>query len=229
MPQTVTQSKGTSGAGGATQVLSFNSLPAVGSTIYVFAGTDAFAATANDLTVTDNQSGNTYTRDYDPGGTWFGVAAFSAVCNGSAGTFTITLHSAGNVASEIYIVEVAGSSVTKDVTLHTGGAGSPAATGNSAATATANQIVFAWAVDSSSDNAPPTVGNDLGANNDYNHMDLSYKVVSATGAQSETWSNGSLWDTLLISYQAASASSKARPLVSGGLVNTGLVNNGLAG
>lgn len=199
---------------------SFGTLPSAGNAIFVMSGGWHTTPYTVD-TVTDNQS-NTYTEDKEKvtGGGSGGIQIYSDIDIGTpSGTFTITVDP--TQASSNYMVWLAvefsgvADSAAVDLSESTSSATGDAALTTAGTTAQADELVLALAGVSNDDPnvnlTNPTTGyTELGAYQNSNAIlgfHASYKIVSATGTQSATWTHDNTsqdgWAAIICTYKAA--------------------------
>lgn len=209
-------------AGAASLAVNLGALPAVGNALLI--GIALFQNTSgSDVTsVTDNQTGNTYTKiaeSAETGGEVAMIYACESVAD-STGTFTITVNTnSTNDYLTFGVAEVAGLAATPvDVTdtVTSGPSTTTPSIGPTAATAQASEIAFGVLCCIGAN--PTGLSSPTGYTNVYVQQDTTYQVasvdyeiLSATGTQNPTWtaSNGTQngWSIALATFKAASGST----------------------
>lgn len=194
----------------ATASVSFGSLPAAGSQIVATASPVRIDSdTPLAITASDNQGGTSYAlaiESDEPDGSGTTVSEMAAVLyreniSAPSGTFTVTLDGGnGSTYWSVGIAEVTGiaASGSLDVIASNGadpaGADASPSTGTTGVTALADSIAFC-AVGIATNSGTSGITAPSGFTNVNNHPDGtisqvgngSYKVLSATGAQSAAW------------------------------------------
>jgi len=227
MAVTVPLNTGKARTGGAASLaVSFASLPAAGDAIIVVVtAARAGAVTLANGNVTDNQGGS-YVLDassgqYNYGGVYYGnVGVWSRQNIGApSGTFTITFTaSAGTpgITMGAIAVRSAATSGALDKTKTATGSSTAPATGDSDATTQADEIVVAGFGEINTTGSTQTVTDPSGYTVIFNEGEAAsyivsggaYKILTATGAQSASWSvtgAAAPWGAILATYKGAAA------------------------
>lgn len=183
---------------------------------YFSSGTDGA------ITVSDNRGNTWTTRVAAQTGNGQSRIAICEALNVAGGATTITVTSSGT--GDQYItadaVEVASLPAASafDVSATNTGASTTPSTGTTAATAQADEIAFAvFGTESSGGMATPTDYTNLDLNNDnsvYQPISACYRILTATGAQSASFTAG------MVSWVGGIATYKAAAGGGGGTVTT---------
>jgi hypothetical protein len=187
----------------------------------IVVGATQFGATMAAATCADG--GDTFTRDNNEPSGGANVVIFSApnVTGGSKPTVTVTV--TGTNDKSITIAEFSGLIATAlaDKVAQNTGTASPFATGTTPATTQADEVAIWIGSHDGPTTATPTSGSgytipaaNLQTSSVNMPIALGYKILSATGAQSDsiTWTGAAAgWATVIATYKAAAATATSLP------------------